>query len=493
MAFTNLGEDSAQDHFAEGLADDLITDLSQVSGLFVIDRNATFAYRGKKATVKQIAEALGVRYVLQGSLRRAGDRLRINAQLVDATTGGTLWAERIDGDLEDVFAVQDRFTRAIVAALSLSLSVEEREAMARSQTDNIEARVAFQKGWGHYLRYTPADNAKALAQFKAAIEFDPGYGRAHAALALVYFRGCAWRWNSELDMDFIEANERALAHLEKAKARPSSLVNAAASQIYLYNKRYDRAFIEAARAIALDPNEPESYIAMAWAMITTGKSEASLDLVKRAMRLDPSAPNRYVLALGMAYFALGDLERAAGVYQKALERDPAAVELAAPLAAIYARLGRRQEARASLLLWKPTASQLDVELERLPLFYRLPYQWSTEARGVWEGLLDGLYVAALPLETTVQDLSHQLNEGGLIARQRAAESLGHFGPAAAEAVPALLLALVAENQFLRKVAAIALGKIGPGAKAAVPSLNAMQDEAFVGYFAKRALRDIAGG
>ena len=490
LPFTNMSDDPAQDYFADGMTDDLITDLSKISGLFVVARNSVFTYKGTAVKVRQVAEELGVRYVLEGSVRRAGDQVRINAQLIDATTGGHLWAERYDGSLADIFAVQDKFVRRIVTALALNLSPVEQEEIDRGQTSNIEAREAFQRGWEHYLQFSPEQNASAATEFETAIELDPDYGRAYAALGLVYLRGCAWRWSEPLNMSRGAAFSTAARYLDEAKNHPSSLANVAASQIYLYDKRHDEALIEAARAIALDPNDPEAHIGMAWTMITTGKPQPGLEFVDTAMRLNPSYPNHYVLARGMALFAMDELESAAAVFEKALERDPGASELAPPLAATYARLGRREDARESLLLWRPGANQR--ELNKVIFTYHFPFPWAPDAREIMIRLRDGLNVAALPLEITVPDLIETLRQGEIGDRGAAARTLGQFGPGAAAAVPALIDTLGDEEYFVRLQAVQALGKIGPAAEAVIPALQAIQDDERIGPAAKKALEKITG-
>ncbi len=490
LPFVNLSDDPEQEYFADGMTDDLITDLSKVSDLFVIARNSSFIYKGKPIEIRQVAEELGVRYVLEGSVRRAGDEVRVNAQLIDATTGGHLWAERYDGKVTDIFAAQDAFIRKIVGALALNLSAEEQEEIARGQSANIEAREAFQRGWEHYLRFSPEQNARAATELKTAIELDPDYGRAHAALGLVYLRGCAWRWNEPLSTSRGGAFRRAAGYLDEAKNHPSSLANIAASQIYLYDERHDEALIEAARSIALDPNDPEAHIGMAWTMITTGKPQPGLEFVETAMRLNPSYPAHYVLARGMALFAMDELERAAAVFEEALERDPSATELAPPLAATYVRLGRREDARESLLLWRPGANQF--ELSRVPFKYHIPFPWSPDDREVVDRLIDGLKVAALPLDVTVPDLVVTLKEGDFFVRLQAAKTLGHFGPFAEDAVPVLIEALADEEEAMQREAVETLGKIGPAAKGAIPALEALKDARFVGFHAKKALQKIAG-
>jgi tetratricopeptide (TPR) repeat protein len=423
-------------------------------------------------------------------VRRAGDDVRINAQLIDATTGGHIWAERYDGSLANIFAVQDKFVRRIVTALALNLSPEEQEEIGRGQTSSIEAREAFQRGWDHYLRFSPEQNARAATELKTAIEIDPDYGKAYAALGLVYLRGCAWQWSEPLDMSTSGAFDTAARYLDEAKNHPSSLANVAASQIYLYDQRYDEALIEAARSITLDPNDPEGHIGMAWTMITTGKPQPGLEFVETAIRLNPSYPAHYVLARGMALFAMGELERAAVVFEKAIERDPGATELAPPLAATYARLGRRQDARESLLLWKPGADQR--ELNDAAVSYHFPFPWSPDDRGVEYRFIDGLNVAALPLAVTVPDLMAALKEGEFLARLQAAWTLGRFGPLAKDAVPALIEALADEEQAIRERAVLTLGKIGPGARAAVPALTALKDRGTIGEYAMGALKEITG-
>ena len=185
---------------------------------------------------RQVSEDLGVRYVLEGSVRRSGEEMRVNAQLIDATTGGHVWAERYDGSAADIFSVQDAFVRKIVKALAVNLSEDEQEEIALGQTSDIAARELFQEGWDSYLRYSADDNAQAIGQFQSALELDPDYGRAYAALGLAYLRGCKLRWNGPLGMSVDTANDKALTYFRETKSRPSTLANVAASRINLYNK-----------------------------------------------------------------------------------------------------------------------------------------------------------------------------------------------------------------------------------------------------------------
>ena len=488
LPFNNMSEDASQEYFANGLTEDLITDLSKISGLFVIARNSSFAYKGQQANVRDVAEELGVRYVLRGSLRRSGDEVRINAQLIDAISGRHLWAERYDGYVTDIFKVQDLFAKEIVSALALSLTASEQKAFARGQTTDVQAREAFQKGWEHYLRYTAEDNAIAAQHLRQAVEIDPEYGRAYAALGLVFVRGCQWRWHEELGTNPAGAFDTAVAYVAQGEANSSSLTKVAASQISLYDSQHDTALAEAARAIALDPNDPEAQVAMGLAMITTGKPEPGLAFIDAALRLSPNHPSHYSLANALAYFAMNDLSQAAVVLAQALEQNPDAGDLMPLLSASYARLGRREDARATLLQWRPQANQ--AELERSILEYHFPYKWSPEARFVGHRLQEGLKLAVLPLDVTVGTLVEQLQSGDTSERQISAEKLGLFGPLAENAVPTLIAALDDQDYQVRGAVLNTLGKIGPASKAAIPALEAMLDKGVDKFRANRALGQI---
>jgi TolB-like protein/HEAT repeat protein len=482
LPFDNLSDDPAQESFADGITEDLTTDLSKISGLFVIARNSAFTYKGKAVKVAQVAEELGVQYVLEGSVRREGDQVRVNAQLIDATTGGHLWADRYDGSAANIFTVQDGFMRKIVKALAVNLTEEEQEEISLGQTNNIAAREAFQEGWDSYLRYSPIDNAAAVGHLETALELDPEYGQAYAALGMVYLRGCMMRWHQPLKMSPGRAFAEAARYKIMMEKYPSSLANVATSQISLYDEDYGTATTEATRAIAKDPNDPEGYVAMAWAMITTGNPETGLELLDRARRLNPSYPNYYSLAIGMAHYSMGDLDKAAEIFAKALERDSGATELALPLAATYANLGKRKEAQAALKLWKPNPS--DSEIRSIPYSYHFPYSWAKNDQIV-DGLIDGLEIAILPMDITVASLLRESQQGKPLQRVQAVRKLGLFGSMAAEAVPALIDML--NDEAVRSAAIATLGDIGPAAQAAVPALEAVGD-----IFANVALKKITG-
>jgi TolB-like protein/class 3 adenylate cyclase/tetratricopeptide (TPR) repeat protein len=489
LPFTNMSDAPEQENFTDGMTDDLITDLSKISGLFVISRNSTFVYKGKAVKISQVAEELGVRYVLEGSVRRAGDQLRVNAQLIDALTGGHVWADRFDGSVADVFGVQDTFVGKIVDALQVRLTTTEKQEITGGRTESISAKEAFDEGWSLYLRYNAKDTAAAITSLKKATELDPQYGRAYAALALAYFRVYESLWFKEVGITAPTPHLfEAYDYVERAKKHPTSLSYTVEALRNAYQGRTEDARRNAGRAIALDPNDPEAHIAMAWALTASGEPIEALNFVSTAVRLNPNYPSHYVLARGTALFAMGDLKQAAEVFEEGVRRNPDATALFLPLSSVLAQLGRREEARQMLLKFRPGVDQKG--LENLPDTLPPRLNWEYEHASVQERLYDGLRVAALPLDVTVSSLEAELGAGNPISQLFATKRLGWFGPAAAQAVPALVEALKVEH--LRREAIEALGKIGPPARAAIPALVALQNEALVGTYAKDALSKIRG-
>ncbi len=340
LPFVNMSDDPKQEYFSDGITEDIITDLSKISGLFVIARNSTFTYKGKPVKVQQVAEDLGVRYVLEGSVRKAGEKVRINAQLVDATTGHHLWAERFDGTFGDIFALQDRFTRKIVAALALRLTADEEKKLAFKYTDNVEAYDAYLKGRQHFITLTRDGLVKAVGYYEKAIELDPNYSPAHAGLASTYQSSISRAWNRELGWP--DARSRVRKHLQMAMKNPTPYAHYAVAKSSLYQRRYDEAIAEAERAIALDPNYPDGYFMMGWILTFAGRSAEAVDYFKRTMRLDPRYPGACLYSLGLAQYFLGQYEEAATSLEKSLKLNPGYGPW--PLAITYAQLGRGQEA-----------------------------------------------------------------------------------------------------------------------------------------------------
>jgi len=342
LPFENMGGDPEQAYFADGLTEDLITDLSKVSGLFVIARNSTFVYKGKAADVRDVARALGVRYVLEGSVRRSGNDVRVNAQLIDGATGGHLWATRHDGEWKHIFSLQDTVARSVVDALAVELTKDDRQRVERRETANADAYDEFLKGWQLYLRQTPADFVAAIVHFNAAVELDPNYGRAYAALAAIHWEAYTRYWGRAIGVgNQLEPLGRAEQFLSLAMKNPTPLAYQVSSATLLRGQQYEEAAAEAMRGIASDPNDPDGYLAMAAVLSFTGKAGEALELVQRAMRLNPHYPPHYLYQLGLAQFGLGHLEEARSSLEKAIAGNAGDHWSERLLLATYGLLGQR--------------------------------------------------------------------------------------------------------------------------------------------------------
>jgi len=346
LPFANLSGDAEQEYFSDGMTDDLITDLSKISGLLVIARNSVFTYKGKSVKVQQVAEDLGVLYVLEGSIRKAGDQVRINAQLIDATTGHHLWAERYDGVMDNIFNLQDKITSKIVSALALKLTAVEQKHTKGKETENVEAFDAFLKGWEHYQRFTPEDFSKAISLFKTAIDLDPNYGRAYAALALTHWMGTGQgeEWRTRAGIHLQTHRLWARHYLQMAMKRPTSVAHQVASLFALYRRQHESAIAEAEKALALEPNDIESHLSMGRTLIYAGRPQEAINFIKKAMLLDPHNIALPLYYLGLVHFCLGKLDEAASLCERALTHNPELMTPAIVIAATYAQIGRDQEA-----------------------------------------------------------------------------------------------------------------------------------------------------
>jgi len=312
LPFDNLSGDPNQEYFTDGMTDDLITGLSKLKGLLVIARNSTFTYKGKSVKVQQVAEELGVRYVVEGSVRRAGEQVRINVQLIEAATGHHLWAERYDGKMADIFALQDQINQKIISTLEFKLTAVEKSRIARKETNNIKAYDAFLRGWEHYKQMTPEDFSKASSYFKKAINLDPIYARAYAALALLYLRALDIGWHRWVaDTHFVQTRLDARKYLKMAMQDPSSLAYQATALALIFKRLYPEAITAAEKALTLGPNDAYNYFILAKILNYAGKSGKAINFTKRAMRLDPQYPADYLIVLGESNFALGNLKEAA--------------------------------------------------------------------------------------------------------------------------------------------------------------------------------------
>ena len=304
LPFTNLSDDPSQEYFVDGMTEDLITDLSRISGLFVIARNSSFSYKGRQVRVRQVAEELGVRYVLEGSVRRAGDEVRINAQLIDATTGGHLWAERYDRKLDNIFAVQNTITERIVQALELHLTETEQEHRDDGpQTTSVQAYDLVLKARTLMTRFDHKAAAEARDLLQRAVEIDPAYTEAFGLLGFYYFD--EWRvWGRKRDQNLSRALELATTAVRLSPADPAPHVLLAL--VYQWRREFDAANVEADTAIALEPGDAITLSNLGSMLVYAGRAKEAAVAIEQAIRLDPFHPPTYLEWLGNAYWLLGD-------------------------------------------------------------------------------------------------------------------------------------------------------------------------------------------
>jgi adenylate cyclase len=321
LPFTNLSGDPGQEYFSDGITETLTTDLSRLSGLFVIARNSAFTYKGKAVKVQDIGREMGVRYVLEGSVQKADQRVRITAQLIDATTSYHLWSERYDRELKDIFALQDEIVQKIVFALKVKLTPEEQERFRRTPTDNLEAYEYLLRGVESFRRYTKEANVQARQMFEKAIALDPQYAGAYAWLGWTYFNDGLFQWSPDPQQDL----ERAFALAQQARAMDNSLPypHTLLSFIYLWGRNQpEQALAEGEQALALDPNNADSYPVLANVLSLIGRPEEAIEVAKKGVRLNPHYPTVSLRELGLAYLVAGRFEEAIATSQQALMHDP---------------------------------------------------------------------------------------------------------------------------------------------------------------------------
>jgi adenylate cyclase len=347
MPFINTGNDPRQNYFIDGITEDLITDLSNVSGLFVIARNSSFAYKGKAVDVTQVAGELGVRFILQGSLRRDNEQLRINVRLMDGITGRNLWAERYDTELEDLFAVQDEVTRQITSALSVRLTQSERQNLTQRETLDPTSYDEFLKGWERYWRFSREDFAAAEQHFKKALSIDPSNSRAHAGLALIYWQAWRQKWHENFGNPHAGWT-RARRELKLAMNNPTPLAHSTQSSMLLINRRYEEAIAEAEKAIQLNKNHAGGYLALADALSYFGRPDDAIEVARKGMRLDPNFVAPYLSVIGRAQFDMGLYEDAVESLSRAIAVNPHERDSRIVLLAAYGYLEESDQARRVL-------------------------------------------------------------------------------------------------------------------------------------------------
>jgi adenylate cyclase len=365
LPFDNLSEDPKQEYFSDGLTEEIISALSSVPKLFVIARESTFKHKGKPVNVKQVAEELGVRYILEGSVRKGGDKIRITAQLIDALSGHYLWAERYDRNLSDIFAVQDEITKEIITAMQIKLTEGEEVKAAAKGTSNLDAYLRYLRANELINRSNPESNALGKHLAEEAIALDPKYAWAYYALG----RACisdVWLGTSKSPKQSI-AN--GMVSLQKAIALDNTLAEGYSRLGFLYSmtRQHDKGIAEAEKAVALDPNSATGHYYLGKTLFFAGRAEESIQEYKKALRLNPIPPSQYLWSLGLSYAYTGQSRDAITWCEKAVREDPDSLLARIMMTVVYSLSGRDEDARveaAEVLRVQPRFSleQLEKQL-----------------------------------------------------------------------------------------------------------------------------------
>jgi adenylate cyclase len=390
LAFTNMSGDPDQEYFSDGICEDIITDLSKLSELYVIARNSSFTYKGKPVDVKQVGRELGVRYVLEGSVRKAGNRVRVTGQLIDAVNGTHIWADRFDRDLTDIFAVQDELTREIISALKIKLSESKKALIAGGGTKNVDAHDFFLKG-RELLIGNKRDRemfVEANVYLRRAIDLDPNYAGPYAALGWAYIFDYQNRWSDSPETALDQAEH--LVDEAIAKDDQDPFVHYVAALLGLWKKDYERWAHEADRALSLNPNYGLAHLARGLVHVYTGEPAKGIPFIERAIRLDP-AQQQYRHFLGTAYLVAGNYETAAAILKERIATTPTTDLSRALLASALGHLGRLDEARQ---IWRELQG-INPRYSYVDHFGRLPFRDSADA----DKFTEGLRKAGLPAPT----------------------------------------------------------------------------------------------
>jgi len=358
LPFSNMSNDPDQEYFSDGMTEDIITDLSKISGLFVIARNSAFTYKGKAVKVRKVGRELGVRYVLEGSVRKAMNRVRITAQLIDAATEGHLWAERYDRDLDDIFSLQDEVTQKIVSSLAVRLTEDEQSLRtAKCEcTVNTDAYDLYLRALEYLNRFTEKTNQQARKMFEGAISLDPTYAQAHAMMAETYL--IEWTFGWSLDPSTLEeAWKWSQATLELDASIPEA--HSVMGEIYLWKREHQLAVSEFQKALSISPNDANIIAGLGSVMTWSGEYEEGVSLIDKAIRLNPVHPAHYLWFMGHAYYLMRQHENAIEMFGRAFSLNPDWWPSHVFSAICFVEMGRIDDARASaekVLELQPTFS-----------------------------------------------------------------------------------------------------------------------------------------
>jgi adenylate cyclase len=343
LPFTNLSGDPEQEYFSDGITNDIITGLSKFRELLVIASNTVFTYKGKPVKVQRLSQELDVRYVLEGSVQKLGAKVRINAQLIDATTGHHLWAERYDRDLRDLFNLQDEIVQTIIRTMAVEIDEAERTRAMGKDTGNLKAYDYLLRGKGLFFQRTRSANREARRMFEEAVKIDPRYASAYAGLGATYVVLMALGWTEFPNQALGKAHD--LARKALSLDESNAWAHALLGNVFIYQTQYDLAVSELQRAIELNPNDANSYRLFGMVMLWSGKLDDAVQALQITLRFDPNTTPGSFMLLGLAYYLKGQYEAAIGVLERGLIRRPDFPGIRIGLAASYAKAGRLEEAK----------------------------------------------------------------------------------------------------------------------------------------------------
>jgi TolB-like protein/class 3 adenylate cyclase/tetratricopeptide (TPR) repeat protein len=389
LPFDNLSGDRDQDYFADGIVEEIITALSRMRWLFVIARNSSFAYKGRAVDVKQIGRELGVRYILEGSVRKSGNRVRITGQLIDTSTGAHLWADRFEGGLENIFDLQDQVTTSVIGAISPRLEQAEIERAKRKPTENLDAYDYYLRGLAGVYQWTKKGTEEALANFGRAIQLDPNFAAAYGMAARTSVQRNACGWMADREAEFAEAARLATQAAQLGKDDAVALYAAGVVFSFIVGDQ-DEGKALTDRSLALNPNSAWAWLFSGWVRVWLGETEAAIDRVSRALRLNPTDPHSFTMytALSHAHFFAGRYTDALSWAEMAIREKPEFLLPHYITAASNALAGRIADARRAM----GRARQLDPSLRMSNVQFLFPLKRPEDhAR-----LAEGLRLAGLP-------------------------------------------------------------------------------------------------
>jgi TolB-like protein/class 3 adenylate cyclase len=346
LPFQNMSGDPEQEYFADGMVEDIITGLSRSKSLFVIARNSSFTYKGKAVDIKQVGRELGVRYVLEGSVRKAGSKVRITGQLIDAGTGAHIWADRFDGLLEDIFDLQDRVATSVTGAILPQLERAEIERAQNKPTESLQAYDYYLRGLASSYKFTREANLEILELTKAANSIDPNFALSYAFGAFAFTQRKAFGWTTDLASEISEARRLAERALELDKNDARVLAQAGFALGYVVED-VEKAAVLIKRAVQLDPNLVPARLWLGWINVYLGDGEAAVEQIEAAMRVDPLDPRSYSALTTKSYarFFGGRIEEASSLAANAVQQQPNYISALRILMACHATTGRLSEAR----------------------------------------------------------------------------------------------------------------------------------------------------